>query len=264
MATRRSDEVNYNFAGEHGRSGVLSCDLSAATPIAIRLQAGTNASTAGSTGAGSYYALVQQSHPLLYYRLDEDSGIPLTSQPVATNYGALGATDNAFYNFGTSPAGVPGPAAAGFPGANRACEFINANGFGAFVDDPDQSGLVITGPVTMTTWIQAGDQGGNFDSYMGRGDGSWRGDVDGGNIPHFADAADNGGDLNAATPIGDNKWHFLVGQWDGGGTAKIYIDGVHNRADRPFAQHKAARRALISSSAVCGQLWTRCQGNLMA
>ena len=104
-AGARSDNA-FNFAGEIDEvayytnalsATVISNHYAATTPTPLRVQ--------------PYYQLVQQSAPLLFYQLDEAApSYPAeTSDPVATNYGVNGATDNGYYLPGSAPGAVADP-----------------------------------------------------------------------------------------------------------------------------------------------------------
>ena len=214
----RSDDGFY-FHGNEDEVAIYTNALSAATILA-HYQAGTNASP-----SPTYKQLVLQGNPILYYRLDEPTPAappPITSDPVAKNYGGLGADDNGYYLPGSYPGTVPGPQFPGLPSA-VACKFVPA--FGGYVQVPEDANnaLDLHGPMTVTAWIQANQNDTRFQSFLGRGDNSYRMDVDGG----------NSGALHWALPVGepvgrgvqDATWHFVAGTWDGN-TMSLYIDGV--------------------------------------
>lgn len=212
----RSD-AGFLYQGAEDEVAIYTNALSAAT-IAAHYAAGTNASP-----SPTYKALVLQSNPLLYYRLDEPTytAPPETSDPVANNYGSSGADAIGYYLPGCFPGTVPGPQVAGFP-SQVACHFEHA--YGGYVDVIDgNSTLNLLGPVTLTAWIQgAPDNLGNFQSFAGRGDPSYRGDVDANGDVHFADGP-NPDDTGAY--VNDGNWHFIAGTWDGT-NENVYIDGA--------------------------------------
>jgi hypothetical protein len=215
----RSDR-GFLFLGEEDEVAFYTNALSASTILA-HYMAGTN-----SAPVTPYKQLVLQSNPLLYYRLDEPSytAPPLNSNPAATNYGASGSSEIGYYLPGSAPGAVSGPVFPGFS-SHAACHFNNAFPSG-FVEVQDSGGgLNVLGPVTLTAWVK-GDPGniGNFQSFAGRGDASYRGDVDQSGDVHFAD----GGNSDAlGTFINDGGWHFFAGTWDGVNET-LYIDGVQN------------------------------------
>jgi hypothetical protein len=211
----RSDG-GYNFVGGMDEVAFYPSALDAATILA-HYQAGT-------TGTPAYKALVLASHPLLYYRLNEPAytAPPITSDPLAHNYGALGADDNGYYLPGCFPGAAAGP---GFPGFSNqvACSFTNV--YGGYVDIPTDpnNALNVQGPVTLTAWIQGSPADvTRFQSMAGKGDTSYRFGMDAGGA-HFADG--NGNPDVVGGSVNDGAWHFLAGTWDGS-AEKIYIDGV--------------------------------------
>jgi hypothetical protein len=216
----RSDNSFY-FIGGEADVAVYTNALSAATILA-HYTAGTNNATAST----AYRDLVLQSHPLVFYRLDEPTytAPPLTSDPIAHNYGALGANDDGYFLPGCFPASVPGPSVAGFPSAT-ACRFNMA--FAGYVDVPTDgnNGLNVVGPVTMTAWVQGSPADARFQSIAGRGDASYRFGLDGGSGQvRFADGNAGNGDVIGGF-INNGQWHFVAGVWDGF-SELIYIDGV--------------------------------------
>ncbi|PWU09492.1 MAG: hypothetical protein C5B50_27325 [Verrucomicrobia bacterium] len=215
----RSDD-SFFFNGGEDEVAIYTNALSAATVLA-HYQTGTNNASPGT----AYQTLVLQSHPLIYYRLDEPAytAPPETSDPVAHNYGALGSSDNGYYLPGSFPGTVPGPRVAGFP-ISTACRFNSA--FAGYVDVPVDSnnGLNVVGPVTLTAWVQGSPADNRFQSMAGRGDTSYRFGLEGNGRAHFADGNDGNGDV-VGGGINDGNWHFLVGVWDGFNQL-IYIDGA--------------------------------------
>jgi hypothetical protein len=240
---------NYNYIGGMDQMSFYPSALSAAT-IKAHYQAGTNA-----TASPSYSSLVLASSPLLYYELNEaQPNFPgQDSGPVANNFGSTGANDNGVYLAGTFPGSVPGPSLTGMPSGNVAVAFnhfywvpggpttagayngtgIGNTGLAGYVDVPlDQfNSLDITGPVTLAAWVQpTPDDGNRFETFVGRGDNSYRMDVDGtsDDLLHFAYGG--AGDLDGKSPQGNltnNTWHFVVGVWDTT-NQYLYIDGSLN------------------------------------
>jgi hypothetical protein len=242
----------WNYEGLMDQMAFYPSALSAAT-IAAHYQAGTNA-TAPQT---AYTSLVLASSPLLYYELNEQQpNFPSQDTgPTATNYGALGANDNGVYLTGTAPGSVPGPVVSGFPGGNVAVAInyyywlpggptsaglfnggtLGNTGLTGYVDIPLDSfnGLDLTGPVSLAAWVQtAGGAANRFTTFVGRGDPSYRMDVDenSDDLLHFAYGG--AGDLDGVSPLGnipDHDWHFVVGVWTGT-NQNLYIDGVLNNS----------------------------------
>jgi hypothetical protein len=217
---QRSDRI-FQFQGVEDEIALYTNALSAATILA-HYMAGTNPAP-----VTPYKQLVLQSNPILYYRLDEPdyTAPPITSNPLAPDYGSLGSAVDGYYLPGSAPASIAGPTFTGFSNG-AACHFNNAYPSG-IVEIPDSgSALNILGPVTMTAWLK-GDPGniGPFQSYAGRGDPSFRGDVDGSGNAHFADGTNP--DV-VGSFVNDGRWHFVVGTWDTNNLV-LYIDGVSNR-----------------------------------
>jgi hypothetical protein len=216
----RSDR-GFGFQGAEDEVAIYTNALSAATILA-HYQAGTNAAP-----VTPYTQLVLQSNPLLYYRLDEPNYTPpaISSDPVASNYGSLGSAVDGNYLPGSVPGGVAGPSLQGFP-SQAACHFNGAIPSGIVEVQDTGSALNFLGPVTLTAWIKA-EHGNlnNFQSYAGRGDASYRGDVDQSGNMHFADGPNPDA---VGTFVNDGTWHFVVGTWDGA-TLVTYIDGISNR-----------------------------------
>ncbi len=227
----RSDDLFY-FDGAIDEVAYYTNALSPSTILA-HYQAGTNPSP-----ATAYSSLVQQSHPILYYRMDEVptplAGPYLVPLPVATNLGSLGAAAKGYYQPGTVP-GVAGPTNIGFGPNNFACQFspfgsqsTDANGPGVMCAPYNQALLNVTQALTLAAWVQV--PAGLvrwFQTVAGRGDASYRFDVDNAppGLPHFA-AAPNG-DVVGNNQFNDGNWHFWVGVFDPVTTSSyLYIDSL--------------------------------------
>jgi hypothetical protein len=241
----RADNAFF-FPGSFAQVAYYTNALSSNT-IFAHYAAGTN-----TAPTPPYYQLVQQSNPLLYLQLaDPQPSYPdESSDPVANNYGGTGANDNGYYLPGTVPGAVPGPYVVGFPatGTNNVAAAFNHftwmqdnngnTGVSGFVDVPYNTGdLNILGPVTMTAWIKANPSiilnAGRFQTFAGRGDNSYRMDVDGANTNALHFAYGGAGDLVGNSPAGylnDGRWHFVVGEWDGL-TQWLYVDGFFNASN---------------------------------
>jgi hypothetical protein len=99
----------------------------------------------------SYSSLVQASHPLLYYRLDEPAYTPSVSPPATANTGSAGLNQNALIgdNVIMGRAGVP---YTGFGGGNNAAWF---NGLNTVVSSMTNTPLTLnTSNVTFTAWVR--------------------------------------------------------------------------------------------------------------
>jgi hypothetical protein len=251
----RSDDPgfgSYNFLGGMSEVAFYPSALSAAH-IAAHYAAGTNA-----TPTTPYETLVLNDGPSLFYRLNEQTpSFPSQDTgPVANNYGATGANDNGVYLTGTFPGSVPGPGVEQFPGSDVAVSFnhiywlpggpttaglfnngsLGNTGLTGYVDVPlDQfNSLDYQGPVSLAMWLQASpvNNGDRFSTSAGRGDPSYRADVDGTSDDQLHFAYGGAGDqvgTGLAGNINDGVWHFVVGVWDGT-NQYLYVDGVSNSA----------------------------------
>jgi hypothetical protein len=226
----RSDGDGFDFTGAIDEVAYYTNALSAATVLA-HYQAGTNPSP-----ATAYTTLVQQANPLLYYRMHEVA-TPLSSPypavlPVAANLGSLGTSAKGYYQPNTVP-GIAGPTNAGFGANSKACAFSTngtqsstISGPGVMCDPYNQAALNIHGGLTLAAWVRVpAFPVGWFQTPIGRGDASYRFDVDPGGLPHFA-AAPNG-DVIGSVPLNDGAWHFWTGVFDPvAGKSLLYIDSL--------------------------------------
>jgi hypothetical protein len=163
-----------------------------------------------------YDQLIQSSSPLIYLRLDEPNPLP-----IAINIGLVTTNANGQFEFGGLP-GAPGVPYSGF-GVNNFG--LGLDGISGYVDIP-RSGLPLDiGPITITTWVQAGPADGLFHTIVGRGDTSYRLDMDWTGFPRFADGQANP-DVVGSNPIDDGQWHFLAGVYDGFSANSLYVDGL--------------------------------------
>jgi hypothetical protein len=212
----RSDS-SFSFPGYLDEAAFYS-NLLSASDIAAHYAAGIG----GVPGA--YYTAVTNDHPLLYFRMDEGAA------PVANNYGTLGALANGYYEAGTTP-GVAGPPVQGFGPNNFAVQFTGGQATDGgptvpiVVANNLSVGTTSNNPITLAAWIQVPSDPTFFSTIMGKGDQSYRFDVDNpGAAPHFN--AGNFGDVTGSANMGDDLWHFWVGTWDGTNAQKIFIDTV--------------------------------------
>jgi hypothetical protein len=162
-----------------------------------------------------YDQLIQSSSPLIYLRLDEPYSLPIT-----VNLGLVGTNANGQFEFGAFP-GVPGVPFSGFGHNNYGCGF---DGMSGYVDIPSPS-LNLTGPITIMTWALPNPADGNFHTIVGRGDTSYRLDIDSIGLPRFADGSSNP-DVVGSNRIDDGQWHFLAGVYDGLSVNRLYVDGL--------------------------------------
>jgi hypothetical protein len=225
----RSDNAGFNFVGAIDEVAYYTNALSAATVLS-HYQAGTNPSP-----VTAYATQVQQQNPILYYRMNEvptpKSSPYILPLPVATNYGSFGSSLNGFYQPGTAP-GVAGPTNSAFGANSRACQFSpfgghssSENGPGVMCAPYNQAALNLNQAVSLLAWIQVPSTPTWFQTPIGRGDTSYRIDVDPSAMPHFA--ANPNGDVVGGTGIADNLWHLWAGVFDPvAAKSYLYIDGA--------------------------------------
>jgi hypothetical protein len=225
----RSDNTGFNSVGAIDEVAYYTNALDAATVLS-HYQAGTNPSP-----VTAYSALVLQQNPILYYRMNEvptpRSSPYILPLPVATNYGSLGSSVNGFYQPGTVP-GVAGPTNGAFGVNSRACQFTpfgnqssSENGPGVMCAPYNQPALNFNQGVSLLAWVQVPSTPTWFQTPIGRGDTSYRIDVDPSALPHFA--ANPNGDVVGGTGIADNLWHLWAGVFDPvAAKSYLYIDGA--------------------------------------
>jgi len=160
-----------------------------------------------------YDQLILSANPMIYLRLDEPA------LPIAVNNGTLGANANGTYEPGSTP-GVSGVPFSPLGAGNYGCQINNPGGY---VDIPG-AGLNLTGPVTVMVWCKANPANGIFQTIVGKGDTSYRLDMDWNGYPRFADGLANP-DVIGPTRIDDGHWHFLSGVYDGS-QSFLYVDGL--------------------------------------
>ena len=213
----RSDG-GFPFVGSIDEVAIYTNALSG-SDIAAHYSNGTN--TAPSQ---SYSSLILADNPEFYYRLD---AIIPASTATAANYGSIGATVDGTYLPGTVPA-TAGPNGMGFGSTSYACTFNPVSG--GYVDCTTNSGLDITGAITVVAWVKgAPADTSRFQSFLGRSDNSWRADFGTAGVPpegaaRFADGSNP--DAFGQTFINDGNWHFFTGIYDGSANTYVYIDGV--------------------------------------
>jgi hypothetical protein len=226
VGNRSDTGSGFTFVGAIDEVAFYTNALDPAT-ILSHYQAGTN-------GTPNYSTLVLGSHPALYYRMDEAAaGQPYPAPlPVAANHGSFGAAANGYYQPNTFP-GVPGPTNSGFGPVSLACGFStngvessSQSGPGVLVAPFNQASLNIAPALSLAAWIQVPLGAPSwFQTPIGRGDTSYRFDVDPSGLPHFA--CNPNGDVVVATSLADGLWHFWAGVFDPVSSKSfLYIDGV--------------------------------------
>jgi hypothetical protein len=204
----RSDNA-FGFQGVIGEVALYTNALTAATVLG-HYEAGTNVSP-----AIPYTQLVLNNRPITYYHLDA----PLL-RPVAANNGTLGSKAQGFFQLGCVP-GVAGVPISGFGAENRACQF---NGSAGYVNFPADS-LDFTDSVSVVAWVQASLANGLLQCILGKGDSSYRLEMDTNGLPRFANGLNNPV-ARGSGRIDDNQWHQLVGVYDSRGSNYLYVDGA--------------------------------------
>ncbi|HEY1786511.1 MAG TPA: LamG-like jellyroll fold domain-containing protein [Verrucomicrobiae bacterium] len=174
----------------------------------------------------AYQQAILQYGPVAYWPLQEASG--------TIAYDVIGG-DNGVYTTtslsGSSVAlGQPGPSQTFFGNSSSAVEFISA------IADIPVGQLNITGPITITTWVQVYEAA-QFASVVGHGDNSWRISITengapGDAIPGANDGTSAAADANApgSDNINDANWHMLTYTYSGNpnqaNNGLLYQDGV--------------------------------------
>jgi hypothetical protein len=132
---------------------------------------------------------------------------------------------------GTGPGTVAGPTNTGFAGlpalslnpGNVASTTTAGPGVWAAPFNPAEFNE--TGALTVAFWAQVSQTPAYFQTVLGRGDNSWRFDVEPGGLPHWA--ASPNGDLVGANSIVDSNWHYWAGVFDPvSQVGTLYIDGA--------------------------------------
>lgn len=160
----------------------------------------------------SYAVALLALIPVDYWPLTDLNG-SVAYDYIGGNNGAIGAGVTV---------GLPGPGT-GFGSTSYAYSFSGAS---SFIDIPGGP-VNLTGPKSFILWINDTSVGNGFFTIAGKGDSSYRFDVDPGGIGHYADGT--GGDAIGGPVIHDpSNWHQMVGTFDTTGTTNVYlyIDGV--------------------------------------
>lgn len=188
--------------------------------ILAHYQNGVNA----SASASSYAQLVQVDKPLVYLRFDEPAftAPDPSTYPMATNLGSLGSEANGSYYPGAM-AGEPGVPYAGLNGTyNLSAGFSPDEG--GYVDMGASESLDFLGtPFSIALWFKTAPTDARFQTFIGKGDASWRAGIDGSGFARFAYGSNP--DLVGSKDLNDAQWHQLVGVYDGT-NLYMYIDGL--------------------------------------
>ena len=226
---------NSTFGGVIDEVAIYKTVL-AATDVTNHFQTafGTNA-----TYGANYKNAVLANSPTIYLRLDEPAfttAPDLSTCPVASNYGSLGAAANGRYQPGTTP-GIAGPAYTGLGGASS--HAVALDGFNAGVDVglgsvPALLNPTGSQPLSVMTWFRANpsDCVGRYQNILAHGDLSWHLGLDttAGNRFNpgagpellFGSAA---AEITSGFFLNDGNWHFAAGVSDGTNNY-LYLDGL--------------------------------------
>jgi hypothetical protein len=234
IGTRSDNSFPFNGSADEV---VLYTNALPSSVIETHYETGTNPAP-----SESYAALIKSQKPLLYWKADEalfrsnvlttnltlalaTSEAMITNSQlqilkIAFNYGSLGDAANGTYLSGVRP-GLRGPPFRGFGPTSFACGFESS--FGGYIDCTSNALLNITGPMTAIAWVKATPGVKRFQTFLGRGNSSWRADVDWYGIMRWADGNENP-DAIGITMVNDGSWHFFAGVYDGA-TNSVYVDG---------------------------------------
>ncbi|HUC83994.1 MAG TPA: immunoglobulin domain-containing protein, partial [Candidatus Acidoferrales bacterium] len=153
--------------------------------------------------------------PFAYWPLNETSGT-ITYDYVSGNNGM--PTAGSAPNGQTYIMGQPGPIA-GFGASSLSYEFPGLSA----VDVPGTN-LNFSGPITLITWVTAQYPTANgFETLVGKGDKSYRIDIDANALSHFND--DSGAEAVGGPFMESGAWHQVVGTFTGS-NINLYVDGV--------------------------------------
>ena len=206
----------FRYNGSVDEMAYYTNVLSAAEVLA-HYQNGTNVSP-----ATPYSTLVQSKAPPVYLRFDEPAYVAPdpSSYPVAINKGSLATDADGHYLPGSTP-GLAGVPYTGVSTPNYATGFGPERG--GWVDVGTSDTLNFAAPFTISTWFKTAPTDARFQSFIGRGDTSWRAGIDGDGKARFAFGTNP--DATGTANLNDGKWHQLVGVYDGANLL-LYIDGL--------------------------------------
>ncbi|MGC3959620.1 MAG: LamG domain-containing protein [Verrucomicrobiota bacterium] len=218
---------------------VYYTNVLSAGEILSHYQNGTN--TAPAT---PYATLIQAKSPAVYLRFEEPSysAPDPSTYPVAVNKGSLILDADGHYLPGSMP-GSAGVTYTGVATPNYATSFGPERG--GWVDVGTSESLNFTGPFTISTWFKTAPTDTRFQSFIGKGDSSWRAGIDSDGKARFAFGSNS--DATGTANLNDGKWHQLVGVYDGANLL-LYIDGVLDVTQpAPNAVSGNANSALIGT-----------------
>ncbi|MDE3067950.1 MAG: hypothetical protein KGJ60_10425 [Verrucomicrobiota bacterium] len=222
----QDNAIGFNCQNFNGVMDELAIYTNA-LPAAAILKHYQDATAANTT---LYTNDVLSAAPAVYLRLDEpaytsDPVTNFTGFPTVASYGSLSGLDG--YQVNVLP-GIAGPQMPGFGSQSHG---ILCNGMDAAVDVGNGGQLAGTAldptnhqPFTAVCWFRGNpaDIYGRFLTILGRGDSSWRFDMDGSGDIHWNPG--NGPEITTPQSYNDGAWHQAVGVSDGT-NAYLYLDG---------------------------------------
>ncbi|HEV2330036.1 MAG TPA: LamG-like jellyroll fold domain-containing protein [Verrucomicrobiae bacterium] len=172
-----------------------------------------------------YEQTVLQYGPVAYWPLQETSGT-IAYDVIGGDNGTYMTTTATGSSFSLAQAG---PSQSFFGGSSSAVQFASA------IADIPQGQLNITGPITITAWVQVFTAA-QFASIVGHGDNSWRISITENGAPGGAlPGGNDGGSASDATApatdnINDATWHMVAYTYTGNpgqaNNGSLYLDGV--------------------------------------
>jgi hypothetical protein len=184
----------------------------------------SNHYAAATNGLGNYQATVLGDNPCMYWRMDAPlyTNPPVSSYPVAANYGSVAAgmtnfntsgngINSAVYQPGTV-LGVAGPQYAGFGSLTNACAF---NGLVGAVDAGYNSALNPVGLAsnfTFVAWFKANpmDNNSRYNCLASHSNGSWKAQFNNGTTEGYKGASTQATIAPATFNVNDGHWHMYV------------------------------------------------------
>ena len=202
-----------------------------------------------SARGSDYPTTVLSFNPVAYYRLSESVSPPLPN--IITNYGSLGAAENAFAYSGLNVL----QAQPGFPGLGNSAQFLstataNNTDYSSDIDAPYNAALNPNGPFTIEFWAKPHAMDADIYSpvcsmaspsrsgWLFYWDGTtasnqWQLRVGGPSSYcfelHSAELGGTGAGGTILVPTGaaTDTWYYVVGEYDGT-SAYLYVNGHLN------------------------------------
>jgi hypothetical protein len=181
----------------------------------------SNHFAAATNGLGGYSATILSDHPSMYWRMDAPkyTNPPVSSYPVAANYGLAGAKMTNFNTQGTTavyqPGALPGVAGPSFPGFG---DLTNACAFNGLVGavDAGYNGLLdptgVTNNFTVVAWFLANpmDNNGRYNCLGSHSDSSWKIQFKNGTTYGYKGASTQPTIAPTTFNVNDGNWHMIV------------------------------------------------------